>query len=296
MATAPQRLYFGFGSNLCPADLASWCRARALDPIDLTPVGRAFLPDRRLAFTHRSTVRGGGVLDVPELRGCAVSGVLLRLPSDQAMSTLDLKEGEGHAYDRFESVALTDDGGETPIFAYAVVPERREPFVAPTRPYLELVRRAYGAHGLPVEPLDAIARSEPYRSPVTGLFVYGTLLRGEERHPVLVRHHAAGGEGASTFGTLLDLGPYPGLVLDGRAGSVVGELYQPPNPAALFAELDEIEGFRGFGAAGSVYRRAIVRVHRDGFGSTPAWTYVYSGARTGSREIASGDWRRRGPS
>jgi gamma-glutamylcyclotransferase (GGCT)/AIG2-like uncharacterized protein YtfP len=290
---APARLYFGYGSNLCGADLAAWCRARNLDPVELIPSGRGFLPDRRLAFTQSSAARGGGVLDVPAALGCAVSGILFRVPGDEAIATLDRKEGEGHSYTRVPAMALTDDGHETPVFAYEVIPERREPFVPPATAYLALVRRAYQSHGLATEPLDAAARDEPYRSPVAGLFVYGTLLRGEERHPVLTRHHAAGAGAAKTAGALIDLGAFPGLVLDGRGGSVAGELYELSDPAALFAELDEIESFRGFGAAGSVYRRAIVRVTRGGGATVPAWTYLYAGDTTGSYEIASGDWRLR---
>jgi gamma-glutamylcyclotransferase (GGCT)/AIG2-like uncharacterized protein YtfP len=129
--------------------------------------------------------------------------------------------------------------------------------------------------------------------PIAGLFVYGTLRRGEERHPALARHGATGGETAATAGTLLDLGPYPGLVVDDRKTSVAGELYAARDPDALFAELDAIEMFRGYGVPGSLYRRAIVRVWVASLESRLAWTYVYGGPRQGSRVIASGDWRKR---
>jgi len=283
-------LYFGYGSNLCAADLSQWCRERGLDAIRLARVGPAFLPDRRLAFTHRSTTRGGGVLDIPRARGSAVLGVLFRVPSEQAVATLDRKEGEGHAYRRIETVALTEDGAEQPAFTFEVAPLRRGPFVAPAPSYLDVVRRGYDEHGLATEPLGASARGASPAGLVEWLFVYGTLRRGEERHPALARHRARGGETASTAGTLLDLGPYPGLIVDGPKASVVGELYAAPDPDALFAELDAIETFRGFGVPGSLYRRAIVRVRCADRGSTLAWTYVYVGSREGSRVISSGDW------
>ncbi len=286
-------LYFGYGSNLCAIDLSSWCRERGLEPVRLVRTGPGFLPDRRLAFTHRSTTRNGGVLDIPQVRGAAVAGVLFHLPSDEAIAALDRKESEGHAYGRIETVALTEDGAEVPTFTYEVVPTRREPFVPPAPAYLAAVRRGYESHGLAALPLDAAARGLPHAGPIPGVFVYGTLRRGEERHPVLARHGATGGAAAVTAGTLLDLGPYPGLVVDGPKSSVAGELYVAPDPGALFAELDEIETFCGFGVAGSLYRRAIVRVTESNFGSTLAWTYVYAGARDGSRVIASGDWRTR---
>lgn len=283
-------LYFGYGSNLDELDLARYGRERGLDAIRLERVGRAFLPDRRLAFTHRSTSRGGGVLDVPSARGSAVAGVLFRVLSDDAIAALDRKEGEGHAYVRFEAVALTEDGAEEPAFTYEVATARREPFVAPAPAYLDVVRRGYEDHGLATEPLETAAAGGSSAGPIAGLFVYGTLRQGGERHSALTRHGASGGETAWTAGTLLDLGPYPGLVADHPQGSVAGELYLAPDPDALFAELDAIETFRGFGVPGSLYRRAVVRVRRPGVDSTLAWTYVYAGSRHGTSVIASGDW------
>ena len=60
------------------------------------------------------------------------------------------------------------------------------------------------------------------------------------------------------------------------------------DPDALLAELDGIETFLGFGVAGSLYRRALVRVRTRGSRSTLAWTYVYVGPRNVTRVIASG--------
>jgi gamma-glutamylcyclotransferase (GGCT)/AIG2-like uncharacterized protein YtfP len=283
-------LYFGYGSNLDEIDLARYCSERDCVAMRLARVGPAFLPDRRLACTHRSTTRDGGVLDIPPARGNAVSGILFRVLPDGGIATLDRKEGEGHVYERFETVALTDDGAEEPVFAYQVAPEHREPFVPPAPPYLNVVRRGYASHGLETEPLEAAVAGKSPASPIAGVFVYGTLRRGEERHRALARHVAAGGVAASTTGTLLDLGAYPGLVVDGTPRVVSGEFYVAPDADALLTELDAIETFHGFGAPGSLYRRAIVRVRRALAGSTLAWTYVYAGSRTGSGVIASGDW------
>ena len=288
-------LYFGYGSNLCERDLDSYCRERGLRSIRLERVGPAFLPDRKLAFTHRSTSRGGGVLDVPPARGVAVAGIFFRVPSDESIATLDRKEGDGHVYQRFETVTLADDGAEVPAFSYEIAREHRRPFVAPAPSYLDVVRRGYEDHGLDVEHLETAAAGRSPAGPIEGIFVYGTLRRGEKRHPALRRHAATGYGTATTAGTLLDLGPYPGLVVDGPRLSVAGEFYTVPDPDALFAELDAIETFRGFGVPGSVYRRAIVRVQSAAAGSTLAWTYVFTGPRDGSRVIASGDWRDRLP-
>jgi hypothetical protein len=148
-------LYFGYGSNLCAPDLDRYCRERGLQPLSLRRIGPAFLPDRRLAFTHRSTSRGGGVLDVPPARGEVVAGVLFEVSSDASIATLDRKEGEGHVYRRFDSVVLTDDGAETPAVSYEVPPTSRESYVAPSPSYLDVVRRGYEDHGLDLAPLPA---------------------------------------------------------------------------------------------------------------------------------------------
>lgn len=286
-------LYFAYGSNLCSVDLARWCREGGLPPVRLDRVAPGFLPDRRVAFTHHSTTRGGGVLDVPEAKGSAAPGALFRVASEDAIKTLDLKESRGHAYRRIETVALTDDGGEQPVFTYEVEPDHRIPFAAPAAGYLDVVRRGYERHELPIDVLDAAARGESHRGPIGQLFVYGTLLPGEERHPVLGRHGASTGEAASVEGTLLDLGAYPGLTVEGKTTRVRGELYDLPDSQLFFAELDGIEMFRGFGVPGSTYRRAVVRVERPGRASTLAWTYLYEGRRAGTRVIDSGDWRGR---
>ena len=149
--------YFGYGSNLCHEDLARWCRESGLAPFRLTRVAPAFLPDRRLAFSHRSTTRGGGVLDVPDAVGTAVAGVIFRAPGDDAMAALDLKESRGHAYRRIETIALTEDGGEHRVFTYEVEPADRAPFVTPPAGYLEVVRRGYREHELSLETLEATA-------------------------------------------------------------------------------------------------------------------------------------------
>jgi gamma-glutamylcyclotransferase (GGCT)/AIG2-like uncharacterized protein YtfP len=283
-------LYFGYGSNLDAVDLARYCRERGRDAIRLDALGPAFLPDRRLAFTHRSTTRGGGVLDVPPARGSAVAGIVFRVDSDETIGTLDRKESEGHVYERFETVALTEDGAEAPVFSYQVESGHREPFVPPAPAYLDVVRRGYAAHGMETQRLENAAAGKSPASPVAGVFVYGTLRRGEERHPTIALHVASGGVAATTAGTLLDLGPYPGLVVEDSQRIVSGEFYAVPDADALLAELDPIESFLGFGVSGSLYRRAIVHVRSADAGATLAWTYVYTGTRTGSRVIASGDW------
>jgi gamma-glutamylcyclotransferase (GGCT)/AIG2-like uncharacterized protein YtfP len=209
------------------------------------------------------------------------------------MAALDLKESRGHAYRRIETIALTEDGAEHRVFTYEVEPERRVPFVAPPAAYLEVVRRGYREHELPLEPLEATARGEMHPGPVRALFVYGTLRSGEKRHPLLARHRASAAGSATVEGTLLDLGEYPGLLVGEGKNRVTGELYLVPDPPSLFSELDPVESFLGYDAYGSLYRRAIVRAVGSEGASTLAWTYVYNADRAGHLTIDSGDWGRR---
>jgi len=284
--------YFAYGSNLDHDDLARWSRERGLPAIELDAPRLAYLPDRRLAFTHRSTTRGGGVLDVPPALGCAVMGVTGGV-RDDIVPLLDRKESEGHAYRRIEAIALAPDGGEQTVFTYEVEPSHRVPFVPPPDAYIAVVRRGYAAFGVVTEPLEAAALGEAYPGPVRRLFVYGTLMRGEERHPALLRHGARFAGLGRARGTLHDLGPYPAMSTEHAESMVNGELYEAPDLGALLRDADRIELFLGFGVAGSLYRRAIVTVAVDGGGSVPAWTYLLVGAPDGARVIASADWRRR---
>ncbi len=278
--------YFAYGSNLDRANLSAWCEDRGLEPIEITACGKAYLPDRQLRFSHRSATRGGGVLDVVPALGCAVEGVVLEVDSERSWTALDRKESEGHSYRRFPAIALRD-GEETPVQVYEVKGERSG-FVAPAAGYLDVVRRGYGAHSIDTAVLDAVARGEPHPGPVTALFVYGTLRRGQERHGVLKRHHLEAAGLGTTRGALFHLGEYPGLVRG--ATQVTGELYEIPDPERLFTELDEIEWFRGFGRPGSVYRRSIVFVQIAPGCVRPCWTYIYLGTLDECHEIVSGNW------
>jgi len=230
------------------------------------------------------------VLDIPHARGCAVQGVLFRLPSPAAATALDRKESEGHAYRRFETVALTENGGEQTVFTYEVAPLDRVPFVAPARSYLDIVRRGYTDHEISTEPLDAAARGESHGGPIVGVLRLRHAAARRGAPPCLARHDVTGGEPGSTAGRLLDLGAYPGLVLDGPTGSVTGEVYVAPDRKRALRGARRDRDLPRVGVEGSLYRRAIVRVRQAGLGSTLAWTYVHVGPRHGSRVIASGDW------
>jgi gamma-glutamylcyclotransferase (GGCT)/AIG2-like uncharacterized protein YtfP len=224
--------------------------------------GPAFLPDRAHALPA-----AGRVAVVPR-PGHVVAGILS--PSD---------DGEAPDLD-----ALRPDGTSLPVRL-------------PPPCDLEVVRRLHAEHGLDPAPLDDLVAGRPPRSLAPRFFVYGTLMRGESRHPAVLHHAPEAIVAAACPGLLVDLGDYPGLILERRpsGATVQGELVDFGDTALgdAVARLDAVEGFRGFGAPGSLYARRLVRVTPSGRAAVLAWTYVYAGDLRTARPIASGDWRRR---
>lgn len=115
----------------------------------------------------------------------------------------------------------------------------------------------------------------------TRIFVYGTLLRGEDNHHFLRSASYLGSARTAPRFQLFDVGPYPALV-DGGAMAVVGELYEVD--VETLAALDDLEDHP------EVYRRTEISLD-DG---TVAQAYLLVGASAeGLAVIASGDWRQR---
>lgn len=131
------------------------------------------------------------------------------------------------------------------------------------------------------------------RNAPDALFVYGTLMRGECRHGVLHAHGVESVEPAEVTGKLYDLGDYPGMILGPGRGTVHGELVRLRHLDRALVELDGVEGFKGFGAGGSWFRRTVVRTRTADGSAHWAWAYVYDQPLGAAKRITSGDWRRR---
>lgn len=305
------RRYFAYGSNLSTADFHRWCGEHGHPRASLSAGAPAFLPDHRAVFGYASRVREGGALDVRPSVGDAVPGAVYEV-DDATLSALDEKEGvAGGIYERFPCTVL--GGGElVEAFTYRVTAPRRVPFARPHPHYLELNQSGLRALGLPTDPILRAASGAPYTFP-RQVFVYGTLMRGEERHAALEGSYQCVLP-ATTPGTLIHLGAWPGLRLmsptvdvkgAGRASTVVrGECVRLREQTIVrtTAALDEIEDFFGYGpeaARRSMYHRAMVpvRVSSPGLGAAPeqatqwAWTYVHVEPDAPSLPIETGDWR-----
>jgi gamma-glutamylcyclotransferase (GGCT)/AIG2-like uncharacterized protein YtfP len=133
------------------------------------------------------------------------------------------------------------------------------------------------------------AGAEPPADCVTGAFVYGTLMRGEEREGA-IRSVLPGVTPLESWvrGGLVHLGAWPGLV--GGDGRVDGELFLTPELEPLLAVLDPIEDFLGFHVAPTEYVRVMLPVFTK-VGRTWAWAYRYVGDASRAIPIPSGRWR-----
>ena len=151
-------LYFAFGSNLDPIQMASRCPGAR-------PVGLAALHDHRLAFPRYSNTWLGGAASIQPAHGALVWGMLFELePSD--LESLDRHEGfltpgdQHNAYDREQvTVELTrPDDGSIPrrvrAWTYRARPSNPSP---PSRRYLDAILRGARHHHLPADYIEALA-------------------------------------------------------------------------------------------------------------------------------------------
>ena len=123
------------------------------------------------------------------------------------------------------------------------------------------------------------------------LFIYGTLhpeRAPQEIAPVARRLKPLGAAtGAATIrGRLLDLGEYPGLVLEDVADcirpeggaafeDVPGEVFEVPDQATL-AALDRYEDFRPDDPEASLFLRVEAEVTLHDVRTVMCWVYVYN--------------------
>ena len=110
------------------------------------------------------------------------------------------------------------------------------------------------------------------------VFVYGTLRRGGSNH--FRMEQAEFLSSGTVNGRLYQIDWYPGLVLDDKAGEIIGEIYQVP-PAVL-EELDRFEG--------AEYRRLQTQARLSDGGNVSAWVWEWLGPVDEIRLIKSGDW------
>lgn len=287
--------YFAYGSNLNRADWARWCQKKGFAPSIIRPCGTAVLPDYKIVFGFNSITRKGGVLDVRSSPGSTVDGVLFEV-DDIGWQALDMKEGynrannHSSAYRSITCSVLTPEGNEELVSTYVVDESQRQEYVKPHPEYFETCKTGLESFDLSSENLKLAAENKPTK-PLSNLFVYGTLMRGEKRFSVLLGRSPSCILVAHVRGNLYNLGSYPGLDLEGDEGTVRGEFIMVPDEQipTLLHELDHIEGFAGFGTNGNLFKRKLVLADVGQGRPRLSWAYIMEGHK--GQKIESGCWR-----
>ncbi|QDV28934.1 AIG2-like family protein [Planctopirus ephydatiae] len=317
------KLYFAYGSNLNQTDLQEWALQQNVSLGAMTPLGRAWLPDHRLVFSLHSRRRQGGVLDVEPATGHVVPGVIFEM-DETAWSAMNRKEGlraTTSGYQRYPTFAINAAGVPQQVETYTAKPTVRQAYVEPHLDYVAIVQQGYDRfalnHGLvgptASEVLDQVAAGETPAPLIRQLFVYGTLMQGECRHPFLENVGSRLVSPRITRGSLVNLGTFPAMILPSISSSerrrspiapeqkIPGELFELQDPAHDWQVLDPVEEFPGYPAlangAYAMYHRTIIQVEQqDELDSQDlswkwAWTYSLADHSLPQQPIESNSWR-----
>ena len=135
-----RHLYFAYGSNLDQNQMRERCPNNR-------PIGVAYLPGYRLAFTFYSDGRWKcGCADIVRDINSTVWGYVYEL-NDRGLMRLDNYEGCPYCYRRFQTKVISVDGKEFPhVWVYEVVDKGN---YKPSGEYLGILLRAAEEYGFP---------------------------------------------------------------------------------------------------------------------------------------------------
>ena len=151
MTKAP--LYFAYGSNLNPVQMAARCPGHRV-------VGRASLPGYALRFRGYGRDWAGAVGTVEPAPGGIVWGALFELTPEH-YATLDEYEGydgpgrDSNLYDRVKIEVTREDGSLVRVLTYVIRPHAEG---LPSRAYRDAIVAGMRHHGLPEEYVRALER------------------------------------------------------------------------------------------------------------------------------------------
>jgi gamma-glutamylcyclotransferase (GGCT)/AIG2-like uncharacterized protein YtfP len=121
------------------------------------------------------------------------------------------------------------------------------------------------------------------------LFVYGSLLDGNNEFGQYLIHNAIFVGPALFKGRLYDCGEYPGALGDKNGCYIKGSLYQLREVTAALAVLDDYEGFGADEKQPNLFVRELITVtFNDEL--IECWIYLYNLSIEGLTEITSGDY------
>jgi gamma-glutamylcyclotransferase (GGCT)/AIG2-like uncharacterized protein YtfP len=122
------------------------------------------------------------------------------------------------------------------------------------------------------------------------LFIYGTLHPDRAPREIATVARRLTSLGRATLpARLLDLGEYPGVVLDCNAQPIPGELFAIPDAATL-AALDAYEDFRPASPADSLFLRENAVVTLDDGTEKSCWVYVWNGDEPAASPSDQHEW------
>ena len=128
----------------------------------------------------------------------------------------------------------------------------------------------------------------PSTEPITPIHIafYGSLMQsqGMQRDLRIAGQLELVGP-CQIFGTLYDLGDYPGLI-ESATDRVQAELYRIKDPTVL-ALLDAYEDYHSNDETGSLYLRRVVRLAEP---DLDCWVYYYNRAVSEGQRVAHGKW------
>lgn len=143
IAKKKKQLYFAYGSNMSPEQMAERCPGSEL-------VGPLTLPDGRLVFRQ--------VADIIYSKGSTIHGVVYRI-SESDERTLDRAEGVGSGVYSKKYIRLSIKGGESEKCLYYKM-TGNDGVAPPTLDYYHRILDGYRAHGFDEEKLnEAVDRS-----------------------------------------------------------------------------------------------------------------------------------------
>ncbi len=256
----------------------------------MKPVTDGYLPDYELHFSHDSSTRKGGALNIIKAPGNAVEGVLFEVIDAEGWRALDAKEGAPNVYEQVDVFAYDGQGNEYRAATYILKEELYHDFKEPSQEYADIVARGLEEFDLCTRALKAAAKNQPVPLISDAIFSYGTLMRGESRFSLLADFKVCCSLLASAPGRLVDLGSYPGLLPPAKNTAwVQGDFVRLERLQDAILILDQIEGFKGFGKEGSLYTRRLTWAEVGDGRFRRAWVYIYQDFH--GEPIDSGCWR-----
>jgi gamma-glutamylcyclotransferase (GGCT)/AIG2-like uncharacterized protein YtfP len=122
------------------------------------------------------------------------------------------------------------------------------------------------------------------------LFIYGTLHPDRAPREIAAAARRLTSLGRATLrARLLDLGEYPGVILDDTAALIHGELFTVPD-AAMLTTLDTYEDFRPHDPTNSLFLREKTVVTLDDGSEKSCWVYVWNGDKPAASPAEQHEW------